>query len=626
MAALTVSASSLVSLSVELTVPRVLVLLLGATSLWLMGRKMEIKGSRPYADRTTSHGSISDIYFDAAIATLIGLIVGIAFVSWTGSTPMTRLSTGPDNIGLLSASQVLTEGYTVNSIESTAFNSIDPTKQFSTLDDDRLIYRVPSYKVQIGGEFLNLGLRWGTTAFVAFNAMLFNQPPGLVIGMMMIFVPIILTTQLLRLFHHLKIDRKLRLLGSLMLFANPLLLRVVIEGGLQQLYATVFFFELLISFVVGNQVLSSGSSRLLLFTCGFVVYSDLGIILTPIFLGLIILEKFEKSDHKNVRFSHLHKRLLCRLLSGSYSILTLGFFFRFATYIPRRVADSSIGGWPQPPDPTLFQMLGFLSPYSSKWQASENVFDTRFTAALIMSEVFLLSIGIIRFHKVTKFKEFLLHGSAVIATGAGVLFVYFLVILKVRLVDGSHNYQIFKAASYALPFVIPGAIYIWSKIEPKTKSLRIGTSVAIFGLLAYSLGTWVGELPQRTSTFSILAVSKSQELTLERISEFNTIGTSTLKYASAVSLTDAGVLRRGGGVEQDMTTVRERELLFVIDLDLCDPSCKEKIGELDKSYQWGDLVGIPLGKSKLYEEDFTKVHQKMESLGFDIQTLWGINY
>lgn len=366
--------------------------------------------------------------------TIFGLGPKVGF----GGTIDMALRVGPDALGNVIGSQSLLGNRSINDLEQELVAQSQSRDIGEVLNiSSRRMYELSSLRAQVRGEFVVSGLRWGLSGTVATLTTILGEENLWQITAVIPTVSVLAGALLM--FELLKLRNKKKFLSAVYVSAiigNITLLQGWHEGGLGQ--AFVFPSLLTVLLVLWEQQSTYQGHVLAMIILGgaFVSYSDIMIVLLAVLLVYLSLNLF--LDKK--RFIRNLNRTSA-LVFGS--LLLVGpFTAQFLGYLPRRLKDSSIGGWPMARWPGITEILGFYPsfPNGEVGLVSRSIFEQTF---LSITGMFFLGF-IIKLLVTTR------RASSAQLVGA-VSSVIGLVYLKSTWIDQSSNYQYIKAIGCLAP-------------------------------------------------------------------------------------------------------------------------------------------------------------------------------
>jgi len=213
------------------------------------------------------------------------------------------------------------------------------------------------------------------------------------------------------------------------------------EGGLAQAWAFISLAVLLVCLI---DVHLSTMQRISLMSFATLIaisgYYDWFIVVVALLLIMFFI------GLKTKQFSFVANRL-----TPVFGALLLGamacgpFFIRFCFYITRRLNDAGVGGWPLPVWTGIGENLGIFNPYNLAfpYQGHPGIDEFFVVIANAASIAILMRIMIKRCDR-----------TAMALIGSVAVF-FTLIMFKTRILDGSSNYQYFKAVGLLAPILLP---------------------------------------------------------------------------------------------------------------------------------------------------------------------------
>jgi hypothetical protein len=318
-----------------------------------------------------------------------------------------------------------------------------------------------------------------------------------------------------------------------------------------------------------------------------VIYSDMFILAIAIAGFTLLLRAGNSKIQINLLRRYVTETVVALLLVLPYSL-------RFVSYLPRRLEDSSIGGWSLPHWPNVAELLGFVNGFNQlapvglvNRSGVLSIIGTIFTPVLLaLWTVILLKSRI----------------SLTATTVSAISIVLALVYIKARFIDDASNYQIFKAAGCLAPVLLLGG-YICA--QDSQISRLAGSRTARHVLLAVSASLIISSLNYQTefNSQSVLV----NETTLGRpprtlfgrpIDEVNLVGPSTLEFTALNALDRFAWYGRASFGLMELSNQREALPLFlVVSNQFCALRCKRGLdtGQIEKFGK--AFVVIPLAKN-----------------------------
>jgi hypothetical protein len=520
-----------------------------------------------------------------ALTISVLLIVGISILQQGGFGVGIRI--GPDAIGNAIASDEIS-GKTVTEIEQTliATSNKSLNELFST--DKRLLYKLPHLRDQVAGEFLIAGLRWGLPSTVAAIQTLPKAVDVYQNLELLAIFALCLTAHLL--YFGLRLIKTPRLLAGLFAIASSIttpLLAGWREGGYSQIYALPAFVFVIGTWTLGDIKRSKPRMDTVaaLAAC-LVIYSDMFILAIAIAVLALVLQlgNFETQII-------LLRRYLTDIAAAL--VLVLPYSLRFVSYLPRRLEDSSIGGWSLPHWPNVAELLGIVNGFnqtapSGLIDRSEvlSIIGTTLTPVLVA----VWTVTLVRFRV-----------NLMVTMFNAISLVLTLVYIKARYIDDATNYQVFKAAGCLAPILLIGG---YACIQSHLVSRIAGSKTTKYLIVATSACLIISSLNYQTkfSSQSVLVnkvtLGKPKNSIFDKsLSEVNLIGPSTLEFTAINALNRfAWYGRASFGLMEFADLRKDYPLYLVISNQFCALQCKGGL-ETGRFEKFGEaFVVIPLAK------------------------------
>ena len=396
---------------------------------------------------TTDDGRVQYRLADfAMVLAIIGatFFVGLFPKMDTPTTLTMAFRTGPDAIGNSIGVDALLRDGTYSELEDKILQSSYHIKSMDALLDQKSknVYTIPSLSTSVKAEFIMAGLRWGFSGVSANVVSL--------VGLKDLWAVLALLPALSVLFGSLliydclrseKISALLAGVCSVGGLVNVNFLHGWHEGGLAQAWAFTSLAVLLVCLIDAHLSTLQRISLMSLATLiAFSGYSDWFIVVVALLLIMFFISL------KTKQFNFVVNRL-----TPVFGALLLGamacgpFFIRFCFYITRRLNDAGVGGWPLPVWTGIGENLGIFNPYNLTYpyQGRPGMDEFFVVIANAASIAILLRIMIKRCDRT----------AMVVFGSVAVLFI--LIMFKTRILDGSSNYQYFKAVGLLAPILLP---------------------------------------------------------------------------------------------------------------------------------------------------------------------------
>ncbi len=390
-----------------------------------------------------------DVSWAEAVVLLIALVVMVA-PGLAGDGRVTlAFRIGPDAIGNAVGARALADGATIHTlqndvIQATGSADIDQALSQTT----RVLYTVPSFRSQVQSEFIVAGLRWGYSGAAAFPvAVLGPSRTWAVVTLMPVLAALFAALGILSMLRSFRVPPWRRLVGVVVAVLGVTLLNGLREGGLAQ----VWVLPCIVGF--GCTLLDEESTDRERFAMAAIAlagllpaYSDAAFVLAMVLLvsfGTAVLIR-----NRDRMFDHVW--VAAGSLTGA--VATGPYLVRFVAYIPKRVADSQVGGWSLPRWTSPSETLGLFNSYSQRVAGMAARSDL-LQFAVPVADIILVGLTIAAIAANPK------HRAAGVVTSATSTVVAFYV--KARYVDHASNYQFFKAAGMAQPILGMALVLLW---------------------------------------------------------------------------------------------------------------------------------------------------------------------
>jgi hypothetical protein len=492
---------------------------------------------------------------------VIGLFITVVLVVIPASTIIKSgqpLRLGPDAIGNATASAAIARGEKLSEVRQKLYLTAPGVPKEDFFDaKEKKVYETPSIQTQIENEFLVAGLRWGLSATAG---LLVNQLGienlWLVLNGLGNLALVITALGLYILVRDVKLVRFSKAFIVISGSISPIILNGYREGGMAQAWAIPSSIALLV--LISRGKLKSRSTTIFLglfLAFSAVSYSDLFILQIGLVVALIILPT-------------IRPRLGWKgwgTIAGVCFAAAFPFFLVFVSYIPRRFADASTGGWSMPYWTSMSESIGLLNRFT---QSGVNGLEIRSpigsTNAIFLDLLIVLLI-------VISYKKSI-HDIRVLIGVLSLLLVG-VVRVKTQYFDSVSNYQYFKAFGTLAPLIVLG-IGILMFMKSENRSLNnarlfcagLFTFLSIFSVVRYT--TEFREtstmLPNEMSTKTFVEEIK----VLDRVNLFSR---SSLQTAALAPYTGASWLGRGMFEKsENIETLRSHAIVVLIFEETCN--------------------------------------------------------
>jgi hypothetical protein len=366
--------------------------------------------------------------------TLIGLGPKIGS---NGSIDMT-LRVGPDAIGNVIGAQALLGNRTIDDLEQELTVGSNSQTVHEVVDPpSRKMYELLSFRSQVRGEFIVAGLRWGFSGATASFASLLGENH---LWEIVASLPTIAAAAAALLIFELLSRRSKKMLPSalmaLAIIGNMSLLQGWHEGGLAQAFA-VSAIPIVMLYLWEDSVQKKLRALSVLLLAGvFASYSDLTIVLIAV-LSIFLVMQFttkQRGLKKCIR-TFFDLVVLPFLIAAPFSI-------RFINYLPRRLQDSSVGGWSMARWPGILEVLGLFPSFMNN---TTELIKRAPVEIVFMSVGNAVVLGIVLRMLIGNWKKTSTH--MITATALVLLLVF----LKSVWLDHATNYQYIKAIGCIAP-------------------------------------------------------------------------------------------------------------------------------------------------------------------------------
>jgi hypothetical protein len=551
--------------------------------------------------------------FDGLILVIVlcGASLGVSKNAIQFGMPM-RI--GPDAIGNVTAMVGLANGETINKISGELEQSLENTPTEEILSSkDKLLYTTPSVQTQIETEFIVAGLRWG-----------FSGVGGLILGLTnnqnrwLILNGLANTALLLTALGSILVLRKQKTalpvitIAALTTTISPLILNSLREGGMAQIWvlpSTVAILLLLDSRHSNSKTLPIALGVTLAFV--FVSYSDLFILLSALLPFYWLLENRRNIIRQDTKSS---------LLSiATFLILCFPFAIRFISYIPRRLADASIGGWSMPHWTSVSESIGLVERFSEISPAGTTTRAPNLATNSIVLDLLIIGLIVFSINQPRRHKQ----GFHMFA---GAFLLILMVRFKTQLLDQVTNYQYFKAWGCLLPFVIIGLVNLifTERLLTKQKLVFHVLSSAAVALLIISSLNYTSKF---RSTSKFLDREYETQSFQNEISELDNVayfGPQSLEVMALASYTSGSWLGRWYfGKTEQLEAIRNRKAIMIFSKTTCPEwRCIEKISRKLVLFQTNSLTVVQIAENLKFlttdnnNEEWTQtVSQRVKDIG-----------
>lgn len=496
---------------------------------------------------------------------------------------------GPDAIGNVTAMAGLANGKTIDEISLKLEQSLNKAKLKDILSSkEKLLYTTPSVQTQIETEFLVAGLRWG-----------FSGSGGLLLGTIqsqnrwLLINGLANTAILLTALGVVLILRKQETNFLVILFAalsttvSPLILNSLREGGMAQIWvlpATVAILLLFYGERSKGKALPISLGVILSFV--LVCYSDLFILLFVLLSFFWFLDNRKnmiEQDSKSFSFAALTFIALC-----------LPFAIRFIGYIPRRLADASIGGWSMPHWTSVSESIGLVERYSMISPAGIAPRTPSMATNSIVLDTLIIALVLFSAKQAKQAKR-----SFHLFIGAFSLIL--LVRFKTEIIDQVTNYQYFKAWGCLMPFVIIGLVNLsfTEHLLVKRKLVFHLLSVSAVFMLILSSFTYSSKFRATSKFLDKEYETASFQERVSKLDEVSYFGPQSLEIMALASYTSGSWLGRWYfGKTEYLEGIRKNPVVMVFSKSSCPQwRCIEKISRELFLFQTDSLTAIKIGEN-----------------------------
>lgn len=522
---------------------------------WLVALWKFKNGTSATADDERVKYRLADL---AIVLAIIGatLFVGLFPKMDTPTTLTMAFRTGPDAIGNSIGVDALLRDGTYSELETKILQSSYHIKSMNTLLDQKSknVYTIPSLSTSVKAEFIMAGLRWGFSGVSANVVSL--------VGLENLWVVLALLPALSVLFGSLLIYDCLRsnkisasLAGACSVggLVNVNFLHGWHEGGLAQ--AWVFISLAVLFMVLLDKYLCLGQ-RIVLMSCAVVIalpgYSDWFIVVAALMLIMLFI------GLKGKQFEFIATKIFPVFVALIFSAVACGpYFIRFCTYIPRRLNDAGVGGWPMPVWTGLGENLGVFNPYNLAYPYTGHSGIGEFIVVLANAAVLAALLRIV-------FKRF---KSASIVALCSVATFLAIIAFKTGVLDGSSNYQYFKAVGLLAPIIFP--LIAWT--TKSTENLKIEKRFIALLCLAAVFASYNYILDYRQTSVRLPHNMPAEVLDANRRNELDNFDILTLgSYGqkNIAPFSDFRFINRGVGA-MTVRVVDPKRLGVLIELDNC---------------------------------------------------------
>lgn len=379
---------------------------------------------------------------------------------------------GPDQVGwIVSSDKLCTQK--LNSIEKYALNKTGATKINELfgegLNEQKIIYSIPNFNLQIANEFLIGAKRIGITSLAASicTSLEINNSTGILNTIIIIFI-----LNLIIMIY--RFTRNQNFIASSLLIwyflFNLGFISVHLEGGYGQTIGTVYILSIILSlrehgfkskeFLIANVL--TGIYSLTTYLDLIPIYA---LALTPIAVYYFL---------KN-QISFNKKNFIIGFLS--IALATFALKAEIVKVFMNRLSNRNFGGWTQGRNPSTADIFGL-----NNWLPDDGlsgVLDNYKTFTI--STIFTISIFVILYLRVSKMILFILSYAFII---------YSIIYLDTYYIssDPINNYRLWKLSGY---FLIVQIVVLTELISALKNKVKLGTRVTLTLILLFifALGT-----------------------------------------------------------------------------------------------------------------------------------------
>ena len=470
---------------------------------------------------------------------------------------------GPDQIGWIVSSEKLCS-QKLNSIENYALNQTGATKINELfgegINEQKIIYSVPNFNLQIANEFLVGAKRIGITSLAASicSSLEINNSTGILNTIIVIFI-----LNLIIMIY--RFTRKQNYIASSILcwyfLFNLGFISVHLEGGYGQTIGTVY----ILSIILSLREHGFKSKEFLIANVLTVIYSLTTYLdLIPIY-ALVLIPIAVYHFLKN-QISYNEKKFIVGFLS--IALATFALKAEIVKVFTNRLSNRNFGGWTQGRNPSTADMFGL-----NNWLPDDSitsVLDNYKTFTI--STIFTICIFVILYLRVSKMVLLILSYAFII---------YSIIYLDTYYIsnDPINNYRLWKLSGY---FLIVQIIVLTELINALKNKIKLGTRVTItFTLLfIFILGThssyqWIDAWQKNKSlSFSSRTKSEFYGNDLFRNHDIRVIGMGQ-PGLRLLLLDDINYYSYSRGFEVPvLRQFPDKPLVFIVDKRICDKSSK----------------------------------------------------
>jgi hypothetical protein len=523
---------------------------------------------------------------------VIGLFITVVLVAIPASTILKSgqpLRFGPDAIGNATASAAIARGEKLSDIRQKLYLAAPgvPKEDFFNAKEKK-VYETPSIQTQIENEFLVAGLRWGLSAT---SGLLIDQigieKLWLVLNGLGNLALVLTALGLYILTREIKLVAFARAFIILAGSISPIILNGYREGGIAQAWAIPSSVALLI--LVAHGPLTSKSTHIFLglfLAFSAVSYSDLFILQIGLLVALFILPIV----NTNLGWK------AWKTVAGVCIAAAFPFFLVFVSYIPRRFADASTGGWSMPYWTSMSESIGLLNRFT---QSAANGLEIRnpigSTNAIFLDLLIVLLIGI-------SYKKSI-HDIRVLIGVLSLLLVG-VVRVKSQYFDSVSNYQYFKAFGTLAPLIVVGiGILIFTKSENQNLNKVRLFSAGLFTFLSiFSVVKYTTEFKDTSTMLPREMNSKTFVKEIKVLDQMNFFSRYSLHTAALSPYTSASWLGRGTfGRSENIETLRSQSIAVLIFEDKCSEwKCLQNLDESQILLQTESMVAYEVSNNSKF--------------------------
>jgi hypothetical protein len=478
----------------------------------LIGWVVAIKQRKPPWRTHNVAGRLFIQICNVLVLFLFALIIGLGpKLSANGNLGM-ALRVGPDALGNVIAGDALYQNQNLKEIETRLVKESQSNSLQDVLKgENRNLYRISSFRSQVEGEFLVAGLRWGLSGAIASSLSLVGEKqlwavaaslPALSVlaGMLLLFRVLCKRVE----------NSTVALLVAMATYGNISLLQGWHEGGLGQAFVTPIIPVLII--YLWNEKTSLRVTALLGSVLAFslVAYSDIFIVLVGVLAIFTLFELISRNTSLKVEA----KRVIQLSVVGAS--LALPYLLRFIGYLPRRLQDSSIGGWSMETWPSPIEILGVVPTFYAGGTGLIDQSNLEFVITSIFNPLIISGLLVAMvIHRRERSLRLLM----------SIIAILFLVLIKSKFMDQATNYQYIKALGCLAPFIVVLASDLILKNQKDISKKMVCLSSCLVLIVATAIGYVVAY--RNTS----LLIPASEQISYQRaklnVDSFNLIAPST---------------------------------------------------------------------------------------------------